>query len=309
VAVEDTETGVRSAEAAGCAVLAVPSLAPIGAAPGRTVLTGLEGVTTTRLRALLPYRLRVMTWNLWYGGTKVHDHRAKQLKVIAETDVDVVGLQETYGTAAGELAEALGWHHRSSGPNLGVISRFPITAALGDPDAGFYGAAGARIAVGDREVDVWTAHLDSAHYGPYATEPLAHEEVRLAQLRDTLHRIGDAAPVVLVGDFNCPSHLDRPDTEWPVTKAAEEAGFADSYREAHPDPVRDPGHTWSPVHGHPEPQDRIDFVLHRGLRVLDSRTCVTGTHRTWPDVEDNDWPSDHAAVITTFSLGTGPGTV
>ncbi|MDH6552683.1 HAD-IA family hydrolase [Streptomyces sp. SAI-041] len=309
VAVEDTETGVRSAEAAGCAVLAVPSLAPIGAAPGRTVLTGLEGVTTTRLRALLPYRLRVMTWNLWYGGTKVHDHRAKQLKVIAETDVDVVGLQETYGTAAGELAEALGWHHRSCGPNLGVISRFPITAALGDPDAGFYGAAGARIAVGDREVDVWTAHLDSAHYGPYATEPLAHEEVRLAQLRDTLHRIGDAAPVVLVGDFNCPSHLDRPDTEWPVTKAAEEAGFADSYREAHPDPVRDPGHTWSPVHGHPEPQDRIDFVLHRGLRVLDSRTCVTGTHRTWPDVEDNDWPSDHAAVITTFSLGTGPGTV
>ncbi|MDH6583270.1 HAD superfamily hydrolase (TIGR01509 family) [Streptomyces sp. SAI-133] len=309
VAVEDTETGVRSAEAAGCAVLAVPSLAPIGAAPGRTVLTGLEGVTTTRLRALLPYRLRVMTWNLWYGGTKVHDHRAKQLKVIAETDVDVVGLQETYGTAAGELAEALGWHHHSCGPNLGVISRFPITAALGDPDAGFYGAAGARIAVGDREVDVWTAHLDSAHYGPYATEPLAHEEVRLAQLRDTLHRIGDAAPVVLVGDFNCPSHLDRPDTEWPVTKAAEEAGFADSYREAHPDPVRDPGHTWSPVHGHPEPQDRIDFVLHRGLRVLDSRTCVTGTHRTWPDVEDNDWPSDHAAVITTFSLGTGPGTV
>ncbi|MDH6520466.1 HAD superfamily hydrolase (TIGR01509 family) [Streptomyces sp. SAI-135] len=309
VAVEDTETGVRSAEAAGCAVLAVPSLAPIGAAPGRTVLTGLEGVTTTRLRALLPYRLRVMTWNLWYGGTKVHDHRAKQLKVIAETDVDVVGLQETYGTAAGELAEALGWHHHSCGPNLGVISRFPITAALGDPDAGFYGAAGARIAVGDREVDVWTAHLDSAHYGPYATEPLAHEEVRLAQLRDTLHRIGDAAPVVLVGDFNCPSHLDRPDTEWPVTKAAEEAGFADSYREAHPDPVRDPGHTWSPVHGHPEPQDRIDFVLHCGLRVLDSRTCVTGTHRTWPDVEDNDWPSDHAAVITTFSLGTGPGTV
>lgn len=33
VAVEDTQTGVSSAEAAGCAVLAVPSLAPIGPAP------------------------------------------------------------------------------------------------------------------------------------------------------------------------------------------------------------------------------------------------------------------------------------
>ncbi|MFF1723474.1 HAD-IA family hydrolase [Streptomyces sviceus] len=312
VAVEDTETGVRSAEAAGCAVLAVPSLAPIEAAPGRTVLTGpegLEGVTVARLRALLPYRLRVMTWNLWFGGTKVHDHRAKQLKVIAESDVDVVGLQETYGSAAEELAEALGWHHHRAGTNLGIISRFPITAVLGDPDVGFYGAAGARIAVGEREIDVWTAHLDYEQYGPYASEPLAHEEVRLAQMRDTLHRIGDSAPVVLVGDFNCPSHLDWPDVEWPVTKAAEEAGFGDSFRQARPDAVRDHGHTWSPVHAHPEPQDRIDFVLHRGLRVLDSRTCVSGTPRTWPDVEDNDWPSDHAAVITTFSLGSGPAPV
>nr|WP_275424912.1 HAD-IA family hydrolase [Streptomyces sp. SID13726] len=316
VAVEDTETGVRSAEAAGCAVLAVPSLAPIAAAPGRTVLAGLEGVTVTRLRALLPYRLRVMTWNLWYGGTKVHDHRAKQLKAIAETDVDVVGLQETYGTAAGELAEALGWHHHSAGPNLGVISRFPVTAVLGDPDVGFYGAAGARIAVGEREVEVWTAHLDYERYGPYESDPLAHEEVRLGQMRDTLGRIGDARPVVLVGDFNCPSHLDWPDVEWPVTKAAEEAGFRDSFREARPDAVREPGHTWSPVHDEredggegPEPQDRIDFVLHRGLTVLDSRTYVSGTPRTWPDVEENDWPSDHAAVITTFSLGSGPATV
>ncbi|MGX1371447.1 HAD superfamily hydrolase (TIGR01509 family) [Streptomyces canus] len=225
VAVEDTETGVRSAEAAGCAVLAVPSLAPIEAAPGRTVLTGLEDVTVTRLRALLPYRLRVMTWNLWYGGTKVHDHRAKQLKVIAETDVDVVGLQETYGTAAEELARALGWHHHSAGPNLGVISRFPITAAPGDPDVGFYGAAGARITVGEREVEIWTAHLDSARNGPYEEEPLAHEEVRLGQLRDTLRRIGDAAPVVLVGDFNCPSHLDRPGVEWRGDEGGRGGGF------------------------------------------------------------------------------------
>ena len=66
-----------------------------------------------------------MSWNLWHGGTKVDDHRAKQLKVITETDVDVVGLQETYGTAAEELAEALGWHHHRAGENLGIISRLP----------------------------------------------------------------------------------------------------------------------------------------------------------------------------------------
>ncbi|MFD3617296.1 HAD-IA family hydrolase [Streptomyces sp. NPDC058676] len=321
VAVEDTQTGVTSAEAAGCAVLAVPSLAPIEAAPGRTVLASLEDVTPSRLRALLPQTLRVMTWNLWYGGTKVRDHRAKQLKVITETGVDVVGLQETQGTAAQELADALGWHHHRAGENLGIISRHPITARFGDPDVGFYGAAGVRIRIGaGPQVDIWTTHLDHKPYGPYesafdglpADELTAHEEVRLGQIRDTLRRIGDTVPVVLVGDFNSPSHLDRSDVEWPVSKAAEQAGLSDSYREAHPDPVRDPGHTWSPVHaehedgsGRPEPQDRIDFVLHRGLGVLGSRTYVSGLPLPWPDVEDNDWPSDHAAVITTFSLGGG----
>ncbi|MGW0473885.1 HAD-IA family hydrolase [Streptomyces coeruleorubidus] len=327
VAVEDTQTGVSSAEAAGCVVLAVPSLAPIDAAAGRTVLASLEGVTPELLRAMVVPRLRVMSWNLWRGGTKVDDHRAKQLKVILGTEADVVGLQETAGTAAQELAEALGWYHHRAGENLGIISRYPITAGLGDPDVGFYGAAGARIRIDPScQVDVWTAHLHYTPYGPYeagfdglpAAELIAHEEVRLAQMRDTLRRIAEAADattsVVLTGDFNTPCHLDRPDVAWPVTKAAEEAGLRDSYREAHPDPAAEPGHTWSPIHpvhedgsGRPEPQDRIDYVLHngRGLRVLDSQTVVSGASRAWSDVAGNDWPSDHAAVISTFALDYG----
>ncbi|MFE6488038.1 HAD-IA family hydrolase [Streptomyces sp. NPDC057757] len=326
VAVEDTQTGVSSAEAAGCAVLAVPSLAPIAPAPGRTVLGSLREVTPARLRAMVaPRELRVMSWNLWYGGTKVDDHREKQLKIITETGVDVVALQETYGTAARELGEALGWYHHRAGDNLGVVSRYPITARLGDPDVGFYGGTGVRIRLdGGEAVDVWSAHLDYTPYGPYearfdglpAAELVAHEGVRLGQMREILRRIADSAddgtPVLLLGDFNAPSHLDWAGVEWPVTKAAEEAGLRDSYREAHPDPAADPGHTWSPVHvehedgsGRPEPQDRIDYVLYRGrgLRVLDSRTFVSGTPRVWPDVAGNEWPSDHAAVITTFGVG------
>ncbi|MDT0433920.1 MULTISPECIES: HAD-IA family hydrolase [Streptomyces] len=331
VAVEDTATGVSSAEAAGCAVVAVPSLAPIDAAPGRTVVASLEEVTPDRLRGLVGPRLRVLSWNLWLGGARVDDHRAKQLKVVLETGADVVGLQETAHTAAAELADALGWHHHQAGENLGVISRHPIVARLGDPDVGFYGAAGVRIAVGRHEVDVWTAHLHYTPYGPYeadfdglpAAGLIAHEEVRLGQMRETLRRIAEAGrpgvPVVLTGDFNCPSHLDRTDVAWPVTRAAEEAGLRDSYRQVHPDPVRSPGATWSPVHpvheddpDRPEPQDRIDYVLYGpGLDVVDSRTVVTGVPRAWPDVAGNDWPSDHAAVLTTFALpgpeGAGAG--
>lgn len=52
VVVEDTLTGVASAEAAGCRVVAVPSLVPIPAAPGRTVVRSLEELSVPFLRAL-----------------------------------------------------------------------------------------------------------------------------------------------------------------------------------------------------------------------------------------------------------------
>ncbi|MBB0246617.1 HAD-IA family hydrolase, partial [Streptomyces alkaliphilus] len=52
VAVEDTATGVASAEAAGCRVLAVPSIAALEPAPGRTVVDSLRGVDLEFLRGL-----------------------------------------------------------------------------------------------------------------------------------------------------------------------------------------------------------------------------------------------------------------
>jgi HAD superfamily hydrolase (TIGR01509 family) len=52
VVVEDTLTGVASAEAAGCRVVAVPSLVPIEPAPGRTVVRSLEELSVPFLRSL-----------------------------------------------------------------------------------------------------------------------------------------------------------------------------------------------------------------------------------------------------------------
>ncbi|MET8076080.1 HAD family phosphatase [Streptomyces sp. NPDC005303] len=54
--VEDTATGVAAAEAAGCQVVAVPSVAPIAPAPGRTVVGSLEEVDLTFLRGLITLR-------------------------------------------------------------------------------------------------------------------------------------------------------------------------------------------------------------------------------------------------------------
>ncbi|MET7985100.1 MULTISPECIES: HAD family phosphatase [unclassified Streptomyces] len=52
--IEDTSTGVASAEAAGCQVIAVPSVAPIAPAARRTVVNSLEEVD-------LPFLHRLMT--------------------------------------------------------------------------------------------------------------------------------------------------------------------------------------------------------------------------------------------------------
>jgi HAD superfamily hydrolase (TIGR01509 family) len=52
VVIEDTLTGVTSGEAAGCLVVAVPSVVAIEPAPGRTVVSSLEELSVPFLRSL-----------------------------------------------------------------------------------------------------------------------------------------------------------------------------------------------------------------------------------------------------------------
>uniref|UniRef100_A0A915I9P6 Endonuclease/exonuclease/phosphatase domain-containing protein n=1 Tax=Romanomermis culicivorax TaxID=13658 RepID=A0A915I9P6_ROMCU len=93
----------------------------------------------------------------------------------------------------------------------------------------------------------------------------------------------DGAPLLVLGDMNTPSHLDYTDAarnlhcgwayQWPVTLALLGAGanLTDAYRYLYPDPVAQPGNTWSTAQKFqdgwggtiPEPQDRIDMVLYR----------------------------------------------
>ncbi len=54
VALEDSPNGVAAAEAAGCRLIAVPSLVPVPARPGRVVVASLAQVDLARLRAMVP---------------------------------------------------------------------------------------------------------------------------------------------------------------------------------------------------------------------------------------------------------------
>ncbi|MFJ6610378.1 endonuclease/exonuclease/phosphatase family protein [Streptomyces sp. NPDC091289] len=282
--------------------------------------------------------LRVMTMNMWHGGSKVDDGLAKQVAVIEKHRPDVVGMQETSGHSAKDLAEELGWEHWQSDADLGIISRFPITSEAEHSQA----ATGVRIRIDEttgQEVELWTAHLGYDPYGPYdacfdgmPVEKIFEREAQSGRTpqaeaiaKDLAPKIAaaDETPVLLVGDFNTPSHLDWTEAtkdshcgygqvDWPVTKIFEGAGLKDSFREANPDPAALPGTTWSPVYpkhdgstGADEPQDRIDFIDYAGskLTVKDSVSFVDGDPKPVPDQAGNAWPTDHAAVLTTFTVG------
>ncbi|GAA2854681.1 hypothetical protein GCM10010517_12730 [Streptosporangium fragile] len=220
--------------------------------------------------------LRAMSWNLWHGGSQVRGAREKQLKFLLDHDVDVVGMQETSGTSAKELAEALGWDHFQAGSDLGIVSRYPITSRGPLPSASGLAGINARIRIDDRdrqEVVIWNVHLGYTPYGPYDAcfgkmthaQLLANEtsSKRTPQITAILAAMrADLAgarrtPVLLTGDFNAPSHLDwTPATKrcgydsvaWPTSVLPERAGLKDSFRVAHPDPAAVPGTTWSPVY-------------------------------------------------------------
>lgn len=280
--------------------------------------------------------LKIMTWNLWYGGTKVNDYHNKQVNFLKSAGVDIVGLQEASGSHAKRLAEAIGWNwHQDNGDNsVGIISRFPIVNKYGNVGRG----SGVQLALRSdtsKPLNFWSAHLTAYPYGPYgfclenksAAQVLADENSagrpsQIKQIVDgTKSQRESNTPFVLVGDFNAPSHLDWTSAnsgnhcgktfDWPTSKTPIDAGLIDSFRKAHSDPKAVSGNTWSPIYpkneddwqGQPEPQDRIDFIYGTTkLEVKGSEVRVVGTPSIYPNYQNNEWTSDHRCVVTTYKM-------
>ncbi|KAK2611972.1 hypothetical protein QQS21_001937 [Conoideocrella luteorostrata] len=280
----------------------------------------------------LVQNLRVLSFNLWYGGTKVNNYHEKQARFLVNQNVDIVGFQESGADHGTRLAHTLGWYSWQ-GSDVSIISRYPIIEVL--PATSVSGAVRISLDGAKNEVIFWNAHLGYDPYGPYdfCFEKMSQQQVfereaqsgRTPQIQEITKKMqdhisnGDNVPVFLVGDFNAPSHLDWTsatrgqhcnvgDVQWPSSKLPTDAGLIDSFRVAHPDPVAVPGITWSPIYltnnGRPEPLDRIDFVYHKSkkLVVQDSQALVVRNPTPEPNQQDNEWPSDHRSVLTTYKL-------
>jgi Endonuclease/Exonuclease/phosphatase family len=276
--------------------------------------------------------VRVLNLNVFYGGDELDLHTGswchrsagcpetleQVIHVIDDSGADIVGIEEGEHNV-GVIADALGWH---ASDRTQVISRFPIV----DPP----GAGGVYVWVEvlpGRFVAIGNVHLPSDPYGPYEIRDGAtlaevldlEESLRLPAIQEHLAVLPPVAeagmPTFLTGDFNSPSPLDwtaavaavRPDVpypvDWPVGRALADAGFRDSYREVHPDPLAVPGFTWTPggPEGDPrEVHDRIDWVLAAGPATALDSVVVGETGGPDVGIGFDPWPTDHRGVLSTF---------
>ncbi len=271
-----------------------------------------------------PVELRVMTFNIWYGGGQVGF--GEVVEAISAADADIVGLQEMDGRTR-ELADRLGWHADEA---RHVVSRYPLFHPPGGE--GLHDLVEIRPG---RFVAVANVHLPATPYGPEEIrdggtpdEVMALErETRLSAVEPYVEALAklmvEGVPVFLTGDFNSPSHLDwteatlalRPERryafEWPVSKALADAGLRDSWREMHPDPAERPGFTWTPGYPWPrvkpeETHDRIDLVWAGGASTTIESQLVGEPANPDVDIEIGPWPSDHRAVVATFRVLPAP---
>ncbi|GMS97766.1 hypothetical protein PENTCL1PPCAC_19941, partial [Pristionchus entomophagus] len=289
--------------------------------------------------------LKVMTFNVWMSGRMVKDGLSKIAAQIRAVNPDVVALQEVKEFEhIGELTTLLGagW----SGTihcklDTAVLTRHTIVpGSYAQVDRGMH--VRIQLAGSNKQVAVWSFHLAYRSYGPYAaqnklvasesqilagempttTVSRVHNIVQLLLNQDFIGQIArsEVVPVIVAGDFNVPSDEDWTEEnraqhggwviEWPTTRLLRNtSGMRDSFRELYPDPIADPGTTWS-VYKYltewdftiPDPEDRIDFIFYRGSLKPTSSYTFSGDAelRPMPRHTTNEWPSDHYAVVTEF---------
>ncbi len=262
--------------------------------------------------------LVVMSFNIFRNGERGID---AVVQAIRGANADIVGLQECNASAAATIASSLGFREVHDPNGHAIVSRFPISVIGSTRDV--WGGLGATVDVGRptlERVHVFDVHLFWDEYGPYYLSEgktssfiLERESARRMPGLEELFALMQPAlatnePALLLGDFNAPSHLDYADFAWPESLACEARGFADSYRELHPNnrtypgafAFDEPGITWTPLVSE-EPHgafDRIDFVHYLTGRRLkpESSMELDGRNSVSP------WPSDHRAVLTTFAI-------
>ncbi|NQT25254.1 endonuclease/exonuclease/phosphatase family protein [candidate division KSB1 bacterium] len=319
--------------------------------------------------------LDFMAFNIWQEGTSVSNGLTKIKNIIVEVNPDVVGFSEVRNyngqdwTAkiVDELSsEGLQYHRGYAGGDVSVISKFPIQDFYLIPGSGG-SIAGFHLDINGEIIIVACGHLDYMYYACYlprgynggspnwnmiddgtgnpdpVTDVSQILSYNLLSTKDEQvnaflnYTENKTEPVVFMGDFNDPSHLDwTANTSamfdhngvvvpWQNTMLLEDSGYTDSYREFFPNEVDNPGITWpSYAHGKgstswtplADDRDRIDYIFYKGGDIQTKYAALVGPRESYANNEISttftanehfiadslEWPSDHKAVFATLTF-------
>jgi hypothetical protein len=160
--------------------------------------------------AVTPLDLRVMEFNIEYGGTVVSFDSI--VRAVQAADADVVGVEEGFGNVP-RLADALGYPYYNV--RLQVISRLPLIDAPGGNGLYLFveTAPGQVVALAN-------VHLPAGPYSPNLVRRDAkrstileiERRVRVPAVEPAVTAltglVDQGIPAMLLGDFNTPSRLD-----------------------------------------------------------------------------------------------------
>jgi endonuclease/exonuclease/phosphatase family metal-dependent hydrolase len=273
--------------------------------------------------------LAVMQFNIEYGGDGVAF--ASVGKAIRAAGADIVAIQEGCAKMP-DIAADLGWEYWDA--RTQVVSTYPLLSPVDISP----GTILVEVAPG-KVIGIVNVHPPSRGYGPTRLSRgqtvdkviRSEERVRGAALEPSLASArslkAQGIPVVLLGDFNAPSHRDwtpemvgrrahvKCSMNWPTSIAAEADGLTDVYRTVFPDPVRHPGLTWPATRpfvagynpgraGHPA--DRIDLMYVGGAIEPTAIRIVGEEGSPMSDVTVSPWPTDHRALVADLEVIPGP---
>jgi endonuclease/exonuclease/phosphatase family metal-dependent hydrolase len=318
---------------------------------------------------------KFMTFNIWQEGTSVSNGLIKIRDVIIETNPDVVCFTEVRNYKKEDWTDKIikelqdkgyPYYRGYIGGDVSLISKFPITSS-----SLIYNGEGSIVKFDvnfeEHTVVVACAHLDYTKYACYlprgynggtpnwnmindgygnptpvtdVKKILAYnlESERDEQITSFLKSIkNETQPVILLGDFNEPSHLDWTKNtstlfdhngviiNWQSTYSLFKNGFTDAFRKFFPDEKSNPGITWpSLAHGKKstswtpksDERDRIDYIFYKEKGIETLYATLVGPKESYAFGELTDssvsnenfvadkleWPSDHKALMVILKF-------
>ncbi len=141
--------------------------------------------------------LRIVTYNVWYGFSKVPEGKKPWIKWMNERHPDIVSLQELNGYTDQQLAEdAKSYGHgysallKEEGFPTGITSRYPIEDVQKITEGFHHGLMRVKI----KGLYFYVIHLHPSNWEVRKTE--------IIQILEDIQELPPESKVILAGDFN-----------------------------------------------------------------------------------------------------------